>query len=248
MSELKFAPQLLKSLRTARHVAVLTGAGISAESGLPTFRDKLTGLWAKYDPYQLGTPEAFQANPQLVWEWFAWRRDLVAQAEPNAGHRALVEMSKHTPMFSIYTQNVDGLHQAAGSQNVYELHGSINKFKCFLENTPIESWSATDQVPPPCPNCGGPLRPDVVWFGENLPKRILENALLVAQNCDVYFSIGTSGTVQPAASLPEIASKCGATTVTINLEVGNRAAHKIYDFNGKAGEILPALVAAALPA
>ena len=152
--------ELCRALRNARHVAVLTGAGISAESGVPTFRDVMTELWAQYNPQDLATPQAFARDPQLVWEWDAW---LVSKVKPNAGHRALAELERRVPRFTPITQNVDGLHQRAGSQRVVELHGNITRVKCFDEGTVMEQWEKTGEVPPRCPNCGGLLRPDVVW-------------------------------------------------------------------------------------
>jgi NAD-dependent deacetylase len=191
----EFPAQLVKSLRFARQVAVLTGAGISAESGLPTFRDKMTGLWAKFRPQELATPEAFRKNPKLVWEWYDWRRQLVAKAQPNPGHLALAALEKRVPKFTLITQNVDSLHQRAGSQEIIELHGNLARTKCFAENVAVESWPDTGDIPPHCPNCGGLLRPDVVWFGEMLPVEALHNAMRAARQCDIFFSIGTSGTV-----------------------------------------------------
>src|SRR5262245_24556036 len=156
--------ELVQLLAKAKYVTALTGAGVSAESGVPTFRDAQTGLWAKYRPEDLATPDAFRRNPRLVWEWYAWRRQLVAGANPNPAHLALADMEKLFSKFHLITQNVDGLHQRAGSTGVIELHGNIARTKCFEEGTIVSSWPDTDEVPPKCPNCGGPLRPDVVWF------------------------------------------------------------------------------------
>jgi NAD-dependent deacetylase len=239
--------QLVPSLRRARHLVVLTGAGISAESGLPTFRDPMTGLWAQYRPEELGTPQAFRRNPRLVWEWFAWRRNLVEAATPNMAHQALVALEQYVPQVTIVTQNVDGLHQCAGSTRVIELHGNLTRFKCFEENEPVVEWPATEEVPPRCPRCGGLLRPDVVWFGERLPEQALYDALAATRQCDLFFSIGTSGTVEPAASLPYRALDRGATILVSNLEVPNRATPPLYYLNGKAGTVLPELVWRAWP-
>jgi len=241
------APGLVEDLRTAQHVTVLTGAGISAESGLPTFRDPMTGLWAKYRPEELATPQAFQRNPRLVWDWYAWRRALVAQAAPNAGHLALVTLEQHVPHFTLITQNVDSLHQRAGSKLVIELHGNISRTKCFGENVVVETWQESDTSPPCCPRCGNMLRPDVVWFGEQLPEQAFRDAVEAAALCDLFFSIGTSGTVEPAASLSRVAQRFGATVVTINLEVTPLESSQCYALNGQAGTILPALVRAAWP-
>lgn len=245
MNNHPFPAQLIQELRQAGHIAVLTGAGISAESGVPTFRDAQTGLWARYSPEELATPQAFRRNPRLVWEWYAWRRELVTKAEPNPGHLALAQLeayfSARNGCFTLITQNVDGLHQRAGSQNVIELHGNINRTKCFEEEIIVETWPPTGDVPPACPYCGGYLRPDVVWFGENLPASALVAASTAAQTCDVFMSIGASGLVQPAASLPYLALRHGAVVVEINPDETPLTAQVTYVFNGLAGQVLPIL-------
>jgi NAD-dependent deacetylase len=225
-------------------VVALTGSGISAESGVPTFRDAQTGLWSRYDPQELATPEAFARDPELVWRWYAWRRSLVEGARPNAGHRALADLERRTPAFSLVTQNVDGLHQEAGSTNVVELHGNIRRTRCPAENVPVEP-DGTDPLPPLCPNCGSPLRPDVVWFGEALPVAELEAASEAARSCDVLLSVGTSGLVYPAASLPYEALENGAIVVEVNLEATPLSASADFSLRGRAGEVLPRLVGAA---
>lgn len=240
--------RLIEALRVARHVTALTGAGISAESGLATFREKMTGLWARYRPEDLATPMAFRRDPRLVWEWYTMRRTAVANAEPNPAHLALVQMERYVPRFTLVTQNIDGLHQRAGSANVIELHGNIARNKCFDENVVVESWEETGEIPPRCPRCGGLLRPDVVWFGESLPWDALTTAIQAAEHCDVFFSIGTSGVVQPAASLVYHTMDRGATVVVINLDVVTEFAHPIYRIHAPAGQILPALVQATWPA
>src|SRR2546425_1040129 len=161
--------KLVQKLVAAKSVAVLTGAGVSAESGVPTFRDAQTRLWAKFSPEELATPRAFRRNPRLVWEWYEWRRERVADGEANPAHLALAQMEVLFPQFQLITQNVDGLHQRAGSRCVIELHGNITRTKCFDEGTVVSSWPDTGEVPPKCPNCGGWLRPDVVWFEEPMP-------------------------------------------------------------------------------
>jgi NAD-dependent deacetylase len=244
---LEIPPGLISSLRSARHIVAFTGAGISAESGVPTFRDAQTGLWAKYDPTELATPEAFRRDPRLVWDWYAWRRSLVAQAEPNPGHLALAEMERRVARITLITQNVDGLHRRAGSQNVIELHGCLHRTKCFDEDGIVEKWAATEAVPPRCPRCGGLLRPDVVWFGEPLPPSALDAALSAAWDCDVFLAVGTSAVVQPAASLPYEAISRGATTVEINPERTPLSSRVTYAMHGSSGVVLPALVAAAWP-
>ena len=240
----EFPPDLIDRLRVARAVAALTGAGISAESGVPTFRQALTGLWARYDPEQLATPHAFLRDPRLVWDWYTWRRELIAQVHPNAGHAALVEMERQIPQFTLITQNVDGLHRLAGSQNVIELHGDIRRTKCFDEGTCITSWPETGERPPRCPQCGGLLRPDVVWFGDDLPPESLQAAIAAASRCEIFFSIGTSALVHPAASLPLIALEAGAVLVEINPESTPLTSQAMHVLAGPAGEVLPDLVKA----
>jgi NAD-dependent deacetylase len=192
---------LVEALRRARSAAVLTGSGISAESGVPTFRDAQSGLWECFNPQQLATPEAYRRNPKLVWEWYAWRRELVVEAKPNPGHAALAELERRVSAFTLITQNVDGLHRRAGSENVIELHGNIMHSKCSVEGVILDA-DDTDEVPPPCPNCGAPLRPDVVWFGEMIPQEAMLAASEAARNCGIFLSVGTSALVYPAASLP----------------------------------------------
>ncbi len=243
MSEALIPAELVNRLRTAHRVAVLTGAGISAESGVPTFREAQTGLWARYNPEELATPEAFRRDPKLVWEWYAWRRECVRQAAPNAGHRALVEMEHRVAEFTLITQNVDGLHRRAGSHNVLELHGNLFRAKCFSEDRPVESWPDGDEIPPRCPRCGGLLRPDVVWFGEMLPASTLHAAEHAALTADLFFSIGTSALVYPAADLPFAALAAGVTVVEINPRPTPLSPQITFSLNGTAGEVLPALVA-----
>jgi NAD-dependent deacetylase len=244
---LDFSPHLLEKLRAARHVAVLTGAGISAESGVPTFRDAQTGLWARFDPLELASPQAFARDPRLVWEWYAWRRDLVAGAQPNPGHHALAALARRVPQLTLITQNVDNLHQAAGSADVIELHGNIQRIKCSRDGAPVDEWVDTGEVPPRCPLCGAYLRPDVVWFGESLPAPALFAAVAAARDCDVFFAIGTSALVQPAASLPLEALQRGAVVVEINPEATPLTHAVTYALAGPAGQVLPALLAAAWP-
>ncbi len=233
---------LTEALRKAVRITALTGAGISAESGVPTFRDAQTGLWARYRPEELATPEAFRRNPKRVWEWYAWRREMVAKANPNPGHLALAEMESRVPQFTLVTQNVDGLHRRAGSRNVIELHGNIMRTKCFREDGVVEAWADTGEVPPRCPRCGGLLRPDVVWFGEALPADALGTAIEAAQSCDVFFSIGTSGLVEPAASLPYEALRRGAVVVEVNPDETPLTSRATFVLCGPASEVLPSLV------
>ena len=248
MSEPTSIPaELIARLRQARRVAVLTGAGISAESGVPTFRQAQTGLWARYDPQQLATPQAFRRQPQLVWDWYAWRRGLVAGVEPNPGHFALAEIERRVPQFTLITQNVDSLHQRAGSRAVLELHGNIARTTCSREGRVVEAWPESDERPPRCPHCGAFLRPDVVWFGEALPADVLEAAIAATRTADVFLTIGTSGLVHPAASLPLLAARQGAVTVEVNPEETPLSEEMTYCLRGPSGVLLPALVAAVWP-
>jgi NAD-dependent deacetylase len=237
-----FPQALLEEIRNADSVVVLTGAGISAESGIPTFRQAQTGLWARYDPHELATPEAFTRNPKLVWSWYAWRRELVRQSEPNDGHRALVQLEGHAPHFLLITQNVDGLHERAGSRHVIELHGNLNRVCCSRDRRPVESWDHEAADPPACRDCGALLRPDVVWFGESLPAQALEIAFEAAQTCQLFFSVGTSTLVQPAASLPFLAQQSGATIIEVNPQETPLSAQADYSLRGPAGVVLLDLV------
>jgi len=235
-------PDLIEMLRTAQRIAVLTGSGVSAESGVPTFRDAQTGLWERFRPEELATPEAFERNPKLVWEWYVWRRELVAEAEPNPAHLALAELQQAKDDFSLITQNVDGLHQRAGSTDVLEFHGNITRNKCFREGVIVNGGEDTSSVPPGCPSCGSPLRPDVVWFGEAIPSAVLSSAFAAAERCELFLSVGTSSLVQPAAGLAEIALRSGARLLEINLEATPLTSLADHSLTGPAGEILPALL------
>jgi NAD-dependent deacetylase len=244
---MEFPTKLLAALRSAGHVAVLSGAGMSAESGVPTFRDALTGLWARFDPHTLASRAAFERDPRLVWEWYAWRRQVVAGARPNPGHYALAALASRVPHLSLITQNVDGLHQAAGSPSAIELHGNLSRIKCFQDETIVSSWPDTGEVPPRCPACGAFLRPDVVWFGETLPPAALSAAFAAAQHCDVFLSVGTSGLVQPAAQLPLTALRRGAVLVEVNPEPTPLTPYATHVLAGPSGSLLPGLLAAAWP-
>jgi NAD-dependent deacetylase len=242
--EIDFPEELIRFLRKAERVAALTGAGVSQESGLRTFRDAQTGLWAQYKPTDLASPEAFARDPKLVWDWYAWRREAIKGVRPNPGHYALVEMARHIHDFSLITQNVDGLHRMAGSPRLIELHGNLQRVKCSACGREAEAWEEADGEVPCCESCGSPLRPDVVWFGEALPRAELESAVQAARSCHVFFSIGTSGIVQPAASLAFAAHNRGALVVEINAERTPLTPKVDFAFHGKSGEILPALVRA----
>ena len=236
-------PDLPGAIRGAERVVALTGSGVSAESGVPTFREAQTGLWERFDPHELATPEAFARDPRLVWEWYEWRRRLVEKAEPNPGHLALAELEGRLPAFTLVTQNVDGLHQRAGSENVTELHGNILRSRCSLEGTTVQDY-VPDEAPPPCPHCGAPLRPDVVWFGEALPHEAFEAASEAARACDLFLSVGTSSLVYPAAALPFEALENGATLVEVNPDETPLTPQADHVLSGPAGEVLPRLVTA----
>jgi NAD-dependent deacetylase len=236
---------LVELMRSSVRLVALTGAGISQESGLRTFRDKLDGLWAQYKPEDLATPEAFDRNPELVWEFYNVRRLKACEVEPNPGHFALAEMEKCKECFVLITQNVDGLHTRAGSRNVLELHGNISRVKCSRNCGIITEWEEEPGGSPACPKCGAKIRPDVVWFGEMLPQEILKSAMQAARESDVFLSIGTSALVQPAASLPLMAKQNGAAIVEVNLEETPLTPLVDHFLRGKAGEVLPELVRAA---
>ncbi|MBE7535557.1 MAG: NAD-dependent deacylase [Anaerolineales bacterium] len=241
---MNISAELLSFLRGASRAVALTGAGASQESGLRTFRDSQIGLWAQYRPEELASPEAFARDPKLVWDWYAWRREAIKGARPNAGHYALAEVEKKIPQFTLITQNVDGLHRMAGSLALLELHGNIQRVRCSECGEYAETWNEDSETVPRCDYCEGLLRPDVVWFGESLPRNQLERAVEASRACDVYFSIGTSGVVQPAASLAHAAKKNGAIIVEINAETTPLTEKADFFLQGKSGEILPALVKA----
>ena len=242
------------ALRTARHVVVFTGAGVSAESGIATFRDALTGLWARFDPAELATPEAFRRDPALVWGWYEWRRAQVLQAQPNPAHFAIAELARHVPQLTLITQNVDDLHERAGSETVVHLHGSLHRPRCFdcrrpfagLAEAPQEPAEGRRLEPPRCPHCGGRVRPGVVWFGEDLPVQALRQAFAAAEACDVLISVGTSGVVYPAAQVPRIALQAGAWVVHLNMQPLAVSGAREVSLVGLAGTLLPELVGRAL--
>ncbi len=230
---------LVESLREARRVFVLTGAGVSAESGIPTFREAQTGLWEQYDPLKLATPEAFEDDPALVWRWYRWRRELVAKAAPNPGHFALAELESLVDEFALVTQNVDGLHARAGSRNLVEFHGNLFREHCFNCGKPGD---AGDEAVPGCRYCGGTLRPGVVWFGEAIPDEASHRAIAAARRCDLMLCIGTSSSVFPAAALTDIAHQADAVTVEVNPQP-TRGPLFDYVLPYPSGLILPKLVA-----
>lgn len=235
------------AVRKAQHVCVLTGAGMSAESGIPTFRDALTGLWSRFRPEELATPEAFERDPKLVWQWYEWRRELVCRSQPNPGHYALAELAHRVPRLTLVTQNVDGLHQRAGSGDAIEYHGNILRDRCTREAVVAAraDWSASGL--PECASCGALLRPDVVWFGEPIPGGPMLRAAEAASRCDVFFSIGTSALVYPAAGLAEAALRAGATVIEINPNPTDLTPQAHVALQGPSGRLLPALLEALRP-
>jgi NAD-dependent deacetylase len=236
--------EALDRLREADSVVVLTGAGMSAESGIPTFREALTGHWSRFRPEELATPEAFQANPARVWEWYEERRASIRATAPHAGHLALAALESTLNSLVVVTQNVDGFHQLAGSTDVIELHGNILRSVCSETRAVIDdAWLATrKEQPPPSPHHpSGLARPDVVWFGESLPVDALERAWQLAQAADVLLSVGTSTLVQPAASLPLLALERGVYVIEINPGSTPLSHQAKLALSLSAGAALPAL-------
>lgn len=244
-----FTPEDVKKvIKNTQHLVVFTGAGVSAESGVPTFRDALTGLWENFDPEALATPEAFAENPDFVWGWYEWRRKMLLEVQPNPAHIAIAELAKRVPKFTLITQNVDDLHERAGSTDVLHLHGSLFTPRCFdcgnaYQFTAAPQHSVEQAITPPqCSNCAGHIRPGVVWFGESLPEAEFKAAFEAVQSCDLLLSVGTSGMVYPAAQLPEIAAQNNATVVHINPQKMSVITRHGYSLQGAAGEILPLLI------
>jgi NAD-dependent deacetylase len=229
-----------KLLREAQAVTVLTGAGVSAESGVPTFRGP-GGLWRQFRPQDLATPEAFRRDPKLVWEWYDWRRSVIAKITPNPAHYALAELEARVPRFALITQNVDGLHQKAGSKAVLEVHGSIWTLRCTGCGREWLDRNIPLALPPHC-ECGKPARPGVVWFGENLPRKVWTAAEEATRSCDVFLVVGTSAVVYPAAGLIPLAQAAGAKTIEINLEATPMSSSVDYALTGSAGEMLPRIL------
>lgn len=245
--------ELAQWFKAARSVAVLTGAGTSAESGIPTFRDAQNGLWSRFDPEDLATARAYQQDKALVWGWYVWRMAMVRAAQPHAGHVALSELASIKPSPSIITQNVDDLHERAGVKDVVHLHGSLFASRCFAcgrlhgdVHLPPEAVQKPSLrlMPPRCTHCGGYVRPGVVWFGEPLPQLAWRKAERCATKCDLMIAIGTSGLVFPAASLPGVARHRGAKVVEINPARTQLSEQVDLSLRSTAGEALPGLVAA----
>lgn len=245
-----FDPELINAVQKARHIVMFTGAGVSAESGIPTFRDALTGLWSNFNPRQIATAEAFIQDKALVWGWYEWRRLKVLQSQPNPSHHAIAELARQVPKLTVVTQNVDDLHERAGSTNVIHLHGSLHAPRCFIcglghDQTPdtlLEIDSGSCIEPPHCVHCNGFVRPGVVWFGENLPALEMQRALEAACDCDVMLVIGTSGVVLPAARIPLVAQESGAKVVLINPNIELSDVEFDWTLTGNAGQIMPNLL------
>ncbi|MDH5541452.1 MAG: NAD-dependent deacylase [Nitrospinota bacterium] len=230
-----------KKLAEAGSVAILTGAGVSAESGVPTFRGE-GGLWRNYRAEELATPDAFERNPSLVWEWYDWRRGILAPLKPNPGHFAIAGMEKKFDNFLLITQNVDGLHAKAGSRKMVELHGNIWKVRCLADGKVSDNHETPLKTLPPRCECGSMLRPHIVWFGESLDAGVIEAAFSAARDCEVFIVAGTSSLVQPAASLAGIAKESGAYVIEINPEATPVSGMVDASIRGKSGEVLPLLV------
>jgi NAD-dependent deacetylase len=236
---LGLSSHLLTALLRAQRVVAFTGAGVSAESGVPTFRSA-DGIWKRMRPEELASMDGFLRNPALVWEWYAQRKRVIADVQPNPGHHALVRMETLFPEFALITQNIDNLHRRAGSRTVYELHGNIERNYCMqcglrYSNEQVLCMKRT----PSCAECGGNIRPDVVWFGEVLPEEEWEASVRAAESADVFFSIGTSSVVYPAASLPTMAKRCGAYVVEVNPEPTPLTPHADEFLQGASGVVLP---------
>ncbi len=229
--------EVAKVITRSRYCIAFTGAGISAESGIPTFRGT-GGLWEKYKPEELATPEAFTRNPKLVWEWYKWRLELVFKAKPNPAHKVLARLEELGVIKCVITQNVDGLHREAGSKCVVELHGNIRRARCIKCGYTITWDKPPEEIPPRCPQCRSLLRPDVVWFGEPLPENEWRKAVEHASKADVIIVIGTSGVVYPAAMIPYIVKERGGVIIEVNVQ--DTAITNIADYvlRGKAGEIM----------
>ncbi len=233
MREIK---EIAKAIREAERIVVFTGAGISAESGVPTFRGK-EGLWKRYRPEELATPQAFARDPKLVWEWYNWRRELIAPLQPNPGHRFVAALETLGAQVTVVTQNIDGLHKKAGSTVIEEVHGNIWQVRCTKEGTITENTHVPlPEIPPHCPECGALLRPNVVWFGEALPQDVWMRALDAASKADLMLVIGTSAMVYPAAGLPENTLAAGGRVAEINPDPTPLSGAVTWSLRMKAGE------------
>lgn len=236
--------QAASLIASARRIALLTGAGVSAESGVGTFRDAQTGLWSRFDPQQLASQEGFAQDPDMVWRWYMHRLAIVEQAQPNPGHQAIAALERLIPEVTLITQNVDDLHERAGSSGVLHLHGHIGQFHCNECQAPytLRPGDRESPMPPGCIHCTGYIRPGVVWFGEMLPERALHRAWTAAERCDLFLVIGTSGVVYPAAQLPLIAKRSGSRVIEINPEASALSPWADVLLLERSGEVLPIVV------
>ena len=232
---------LREKLAAARSLTVLTGAGISADSGVPTFRGA-DGLWRNFRAEELATPEAFDRDPRLVWEWYNWRRELLATKTPNPAHDAVVELERRPHNFWLITQNVDGLHRAAGSQRLSEIHGNIWMVRCTACGRVEDNREVPIPILPACPSCAGLLRPHIVWFGESLFPEDLRRCAEALRTCDVLLVIGTSGLVYPAAGFASLAKQSGAFVAEINVETTQQSGMVDLSLQGRAKDLVPLLL------
>ena len=232
-------------ISNASSIAVLTGAGISADSGVPTFRGE-DGLWRRFRAEDLATPEAFRRDPVLVWEWYNWRREIMATKNPNAAHHALVKLERQTRSFTLITQNVDGLHAKAGSKNITEIHGNIWKTRCTVCGDVSHNFDVPITILPHCKKCNGLLRPHIVWFGESLDPADIKRSMDAMHTCEVLLVIGTSGIVQPAASFVSTAKGAGAYVVEINIEETPNSCLVDEVLVGRASDVVPLLTSGGL--
>ena len=244
---------LISKLHSAKHVVVFTGAGVSAESGIPTFRDALTGLWSNFDAEMLATPQAFERDPSLIWGWYEWRRKLIMRAQPNPAHEAIARLAKLVPRLTLITQNIDDLHERAGSTDIIHLHGSFFSPRCFYCAHPHVFPLGEPDIPdggqrlepPHCEKCNRYIRPGVVWFGEPLADDCYARAKQAVRECDLLFSVGTSAVIYPAAVLPFEAAERGATVIQINPATTELDPVATFNLQGPAGVVMGELVTAA---
>ncbi|MCL6494258.1 MAG: NAD-dependent deacylase [Ignavibacterium sp.] len=240
MSEINFSKEFIDKLSESKRIVFFTGAGISAESGIPTFRGK-DGIWNKLKPEELANFNAFLRNPQMVWEWYNHRKKIIHDSKPNAGHLAIAEFEKYFDDVAVVTQNIDNLHRRAGSTKIYELHGNIERNYCIKCHTFYNEELEFSEGVPKC-KCGGLIRPDVVWFGEFLPADQLEESEKAAIRSDMFFVVGTSAVVYPAAGLVYTAKRSGSFIVEVNIEETEVTSIADVSFFGEAGKVLPAIL------
>lgn len=238
---MEFSEQLKIRFKNSKTILALTGAGISAESGVPTFRGK-EGLWKQYRAEELATPQAFQKDPKLVWEWYIWRMELISTKSPNPAHFALAELEKNRSNFNLITQNVDDLHKKSGSQKIIEIHGNIFRNRCINCNRTYDSDPSKLKNSTECPNCKSLVRPDVLWFGESYDTELLNRAVSFAEKSEIVFVIGSSGAVGIPVELARIAKENGAFVIEINIDPSGYSRYADLFLQGKAGEILPKLI------